>query len=121
MGFAGPAFYYNLQRAPQAPNRARLVVRTPTLADTPDMVRWIRHHVREDMPELDVTVGILGQGPPRAAPAAARAHIPQRQTQVSSRLTLTRLRRVPTHTTTQGNTTTLNQTAPQGAHTTRAR
>ena len=74
VGFAGPAFYYNLQRAPQAPNRARLVVRTPTLADTPDMVRWIRHHVREDMPELDVTVGILGQGPPRAAPVEIRVY-----------------------------------------------
>ncbi|TNE76281.1 MAG: efflux RND transporter permease subunit, partial [Gammaproteobacteria bacterium] len=74
VGFTGPTFYYNLQRAPQAPNRARLVVRTPTLADTTDMMSWIRAHVKDEMPELDVTVGILGQGPPRAAPVAVRVY-----------------------------------------------
>ncbi|QSP94994.1 efflux RND transporter permease subunit [Marinobacter salinisoli] len=76
VGYAGPAFYYNLQRAPQAPNRARLVIRTPALEDTTDMVRWVRAHVKEQMPELDVTVGILGQGPPRAAPVAVRVYHP---------------------------------------------
>ncbi|MCM0613225.1 efflux RND transporter permease subunit [Marinobacter sediminum] len=74
VGFTGPAFYYNLQRAPQAPNRARLVIRTPTLADTTEMIRWVRTHVNETMPELDVTAGILGQGPPRAAPVAVRVY-----------------------------------------------
>ncbi len=74
VGFTGPSFYYNLQRSPQAPNRARLVIRTPTLADTTEMIRWVRAHVREEMPELDVTVGILGQGPPRAAPVAVRVY-----------------------------------------------
>lgn len=74
VGFTGPSFYYNLQRAPQAPNRARLVIRTPTLADTTEMIRWVRAHVHDEMPELDVTVGILGQGPPRAAPVAVRVY-----------------------------------------------
>ncbi|AOY90001.1 acriflavin resistance protein [Marinobacter salinus] len=74
VGFTGPTFYYNLQRAPQAPNRARLVIRTPTLADTTEMIRWVRTHVKEEMPELDVTVGILGQGPPRAAPIELRVY-----------------------------------------------
>ncbi|GAA0843798.1 efflux RND transporter permease subunit [Marinobacter szutsaonensis] len=74
VGFTGPSFYYNLQRAPQAPNRARLVIRTPTLADTTDMVRWVRAHASEQMPELDLTVGVLGQGPPRAAPVEIRIY-----------------------------------------------
>ncbi|MBW4934384.1 efflux RND transporter permease subunit [Marinobacter sp. F4206] len=74
VGFTGPSFYYNLQRAPQAPNRARLVIRTPTLADTTEMIRWVRAHVSQEMPELDVTVGILGQGPPRAAPVEVRVY-----------------------------------------------
>ncbi|SFN54981.1 efflux RND transporter permease subunit [Marinobacter pelagius] len=74
VGFTGPSFYYNLQRAPQAPNRARLVIRTPTLADTTEMVRWVRAHASEQMPELDLTVGVLGQGPPRAAPVEIRIY-----------------------------------------------
>ncbi|MDN6320508.1 MAG: efflux RND transporter permease subunit [Marinobacter sp.] len=74
VGFTGPAFYYNLQRAPQAPNRGRLVVITPTLEDTTGMIRWIRAHVNEQMPELDVGVGVLGQGPPRVAPVEVRVY-----------------------------------------------
>ncbi|MDP4547319.1 efflux RND transporter permease subunit [Marinobacter sp. MDS2] len=74
VGFTGPSFYYNLQRAPQSPNRARLVVRTPTLADTTDLVRKIRKEVAQNLPELDISVGILGQGPPRTAPVEVRVY-----------------------------------------------
>jgi multidrug efflux pump len=73
-GFTGPSFYYNLQREPQAPNRGRIVVETPTLEETTDMVRWIREHARTEFPELQVTVGILGQGPPRPAPVEIRVY-----------------------------------------------
>ena len=76
VGFTGPSFYYNLQRSPQAPNRARLVVRTPTLADTTDVVKWIRHEAARSLPELDITAGILGQGPPRPAPVEVRVFHP---------------------------------------------
>ncbi|GGC61640.1 efflux RND transporter permease subunit [Marinobacter halophilus] len=74
VGFAGPAFYYNLQRAPQAPNRARLVVRTPTLDDTNDLIPWIRQEVAASLPEVELSVGILGQGPPRTAPVEVRVY-----------------------------------------------
>jgi multidrug efflux pump subunit AcrB len=74
VGFAGPSFYYNLQRSPQAPNRGRLVIRTPTLADTTDMIRWVRTYVAENLPELEVVVGTLAQGPPRAAPVEVRVY-----------------------------------------------
>lgn len=73
-GFTGPSFYYNLQREPQAPNRGRIVVSAPTLEDTTGLVQWIRDYAGQEMPELQVTVGILGQGPPRAAPVEIRAY-----------------------------------------------
>ncbi|WP_303291014.1 efflux RND transporter permease subunit [Marinobacter sp. SS5-14b] len=74
VGFTGPSFYYNLQRAPQSPSRARLVIRTPTLEDTTDLVRWIRNEVGQTLPELTITAGILGQGPPRPAPVEVRVY-----------------------------------------------
>ncbi|MEP1213661.1 MAG: efflux RND transporter permease subunit [Marinobacter sp.] len=73
-GFTGPSFYYNLQREPQAPNRGRIVVATPTLEETTGLVRWIREYAAQEMPELQVTAGILGQGPPRAAPVEVRVY-----------------------------------------------
>ncbi|PXX93617.1 AcrB/AcrD/AcrF family protein [Marinobacter vulgaris] len=73
-GFTGPSFYYNLRREPQAPNRGRIVVATPTLEDTTGLVEWIREYVGQEMPELQVTAGILGQGPPRAAPVELRVY-----------------------------------------------
>ncbi|MDX1457923.1 MAG: efflux RND transporter permease subunit [Marinobacter sp.] len=72
VGFTGPSFYYNLLRSPQAPNRGRLVIKTPTLEDTAPLMQWVRAHVSEQLPELDVTVGVLGQGPPRPAPVEVR-------------------------------------------------
>ncbi|HLT14819.1 MAG TPA: efflux RND transporter permease subunit, partial [Marinobacter sp.] len=74
VGFTGPSFYYNLQRAPQSPSRARLVVRTPTVEDTTGLVKWIRNEVAQNLPELSVTAGILGQGPPRPAPVEVRIY-----------------------------------------------
>ncbi|WP_144820450.1 efflux RND transporter permease subunit [Marinobacter piscensis] len=82
VGFTGPAFYYNLQRAPQAPNRGRLVVTTPALGDTTEMIRWIRTYVNAQMPELDVGVGVLGQGPPSAAPVEVRVYHGDEQTRL---------------------------------------
>lgn len=76
VGFTGPSFYYNLQRAPQAPNRGRIVVNTQTLEQTTGLVHWIRDYAAQAMPELDLTVGILGQGPPRAAPVEVRLYHP---------------------------------------------
>lgn len=74
VGSAGPAFYYNLQRAPQAPNRARLVVQTSDLAATSGVIHWVRSHVAQHVPELDVVASTLGQGPPRVAPVELRIY-----------------------------------------------
>ncbi|WVM93449.1 efflux RND transporter permease subunit [Halopseudomonas pachastrellae] len=45
VGATGPSFYYNLNRSPQAPNRARLVVNTDTLASTGPLIHWVRERV----------------------------------------------------------------------------
>ncbi|WP_111494450.1 efflux RND transporter permease subunit [Marinobacter bohaiensis] len=76
VGFTGPSFYYNLSRAPQAPNRGRLVVRTHNLSETTALVHWVREYAAEALPEADLTVGILGQGPPRVAPVEVRLYHP---------------------------------------------
>jgi multidrug efflux pump subunit AcrB len=74
VGSAGPSFYYNLLRAPQAPNRGRLVVQTTDLAATRGLIHWVREHVAVSVPELDVVASTLGQGPPRAAPVEVRLY-----------------------------------------------
>ncbi len=76
VGFTGPSFYYNLLRAPQAPNRARVVVKTKTLEQTTGLVHWIRDYASGVMPELSLAVNILGQGPPRVAPVEVRLYHP---------------------------------------------
>ncbi|MAA66643.1 MAG: acriflavin resistance protein [Alteromonadaceae bacterium] len=84
VGFTGPSFYYNLQRYPQAPNRARIVVETPELKDTTGLVHWIRDYAAQTMPELDLSVGILGQGPPRIAPVEIRLYHPDDATRAAA-------------------------------------
>lgn len=74
VGSAGPSFYYNLLRAPQAPNRGRLVVETTDLPATGRLIHWVRQHVAASVPELDVVASTLGQGPPRAAPVEVRLY-----------------------------------------------
>lgn len=73
-GSAGPSFYYNLLRSPQAPNRARLVINTTDLAATEGLISWVRDHVAATLPELDVVASTLGQGPPRVAPVEVRLY-----------------------------------------------
>ena len=75
-GSAGPSFYYNLTRAPQAPNRARLVIHAENLAATAGIIHWVRDHVASTMPELAVVASTLGQGPPRVAPVEVRLYHP---------------------------------------------
>ncbi|MDV3502587.1 efflux RND transporter permease subunit [Marinobacter sp. M-5] len=83
-GFTGPSFYYNLQRAPQAPNRGRIVVSTSTLAETTDLIPWIRDYAQTHLPELNLSVGILGQGPPRVAPVEIRVFHADDNTRVAA-------------------------------------
>jgi len=60
--FCGPSFYYNLTAiTPSAQPAAGLVIRTPTLADTTDMISLgCAPMLAEHLPELEVVVGTLG-------------------------------------------------------------
>ncbi|HEC46153.1 MAG TPA: efflux RND transporter permease subunit, partial [Pseudomonas xinjiangensis] len=84
VGSAGPSFYYNLLQAPQAPNRARLVLNTTNLEATGGLIHWVRDHVSSTMPELDVVASTLGQGPPRAAPVEVRLYHHDDQTRIAA-------------------------------------
>jgi multidrug efflux pump subunit AcrB len=74
VGATGPGFYYNLPNATQAPNRARLVVNTKTLADTSPLIDWLRTRVANNYPEVEIVAGTLAQGPPRIAPVEVRVY-----------------------------------------------
>ncbi|MEO1817688.1 efflux RND transporter permease subunit [Pseudomonas sp.] len=96
VGATGPSFYYNLNRSPQAPNRARLVVNTDTLASTGPLIHWVREHVAAQWPELDVVASTLGQGPPREAPIELRLyHLDDRQRIASAEQLFALLKQVP--------------------------
>lgn len=83
-GSAGPPFYYNLPRAPRAPNRGRLVVNTSNLDQTETVIAWVRDHVATTRPELDITASTLGQGPPRVAPVELRLYHPAEQARIAA-------------------------------------
>lgn len=72
VGFTGPGFYYNLPNATQSPNRSRLVVNVETLADTQQIMAWVRDYSATTAPEYDIIASTLAQGPPRAAPVEIR-------------------------------------------------
>ncbi|MBL4833307.1 MAG: efflux RND transporter permease subunit [Pseudomonas sp.] len=84
VGSAGPSFYYNLQRSPQAPNRARLVVRVTDLPATSGIIHWVRDHVKQHYPQLEIVAGTLGQGPPRVAPVEMRLYHPDDSVRASA-------------------------------------
>ncbi|MAL99182.1 MAG: acriflavin resistance protein [Alteromonadaceae bacterium] len=79
VGYAGPAFYYNLIPYPESPNRARLVVNTPSLEDTRALMLWLREEGAQHVPQAELVASILGQGPPRAAPVEVRLFNPDQR------------------------------------------
>ena len=84
VGSSGPTFYYNLPRATEAPNRARLVVDVDALDATGGVIRWVRAHVADTLPEVDVMATTLGQGPPRVAPVEIRLYDPDEQRHIAA-------------------------------------
>ena len=71
-GFSGPRFYYNLIRTPRAPHLARIVVVTDSDRDLPELMKWSREHLPALLPEAQLIVRRLGQGPPTDAPVEIR-------------------------------------------------
>ena len=96
VGSVGPDFYYNLPRAPQAPNRARLVVNVEALPDTTDVIHWVREYVALAHPEMEVVADTLAQGPPRLAPVELRVyHADDAQRMAAAEQLFTILKSIP--------------------------
>lgn len=72
VGTGGPKFYYNLQQQPQAPQRARLVVKTAGLERNHAIIDAIEHYSANHLPVADVVASVLSQGPPVTAPIELR-------------------------------------------------
>ena len=53
-----------------------MVISTPELDDTGALIDWMRDYADSELPELDLSAGILGQGPPRLAPVEVRVYNP---------------------------------------------
>lgn len=96
VGATGPGFYYNLPNATQAPNRARLVVNTETLAQTAPLIDWVRSYTGSNFPEYDIVASTLAQGPPRAAPVEIRVfHADDETRLLAAEQVFSHLKRVP--------------------------
>ncbi len=74
VGTSGPRFYYNLIEMPRAPHLARIVVFTESADDLPGLLRWVRAHAPDTVPEAQVVARRLGQGPPVVAPVEIRLY-----------------------------------------------
>jgi len=72
IGTGGPKFYYNLQQLPEAPQRARLVVKTDGLERNHAIIGAIERYSADHLPAADVVASVLSQGPPVTAPIELR-------------------------------------------------
>ncbi|KAA0011263.1 efflux RND transporter permease subunit [Billgrantia pellis] len=72
VGFSGPRFYYNLVEQPRQPHLARLVVDAESTDPLGELMAWVRSVAPERLPEAEVVVRRLGQGPPLEAPVEIR-------------------------------------------------
>jgi multidrug efflux pump subunit AcrB len=74
IGGSGPVFYYNLKPKSDAPQRARLVVNTDSLKRNAEVVAWVERFARIELPDAQITAGVLRQGPPVSAPIEVRVY-----------------------------------------------
>lgn len=72
VGNGGPTFYYNLRRAPEAPQFARLVVKTADKNLNAPIIDFVEQYSHRQLPSADVVARILGQGPIVNAPIEIR-------------------------------------------------
>lgn len=88
IGTGGPKFYYNLQQQPQAPQRARLVVKTDSLERNGAVINMIEHYSADHLPAANVVASVLSQGPPTTAPIELRVfnRDPQRLVQATEQV-----------------------------------
>ncbi|CAM3946806.1 efflux RND transporter permease subunit [Vibrio neonatus] len=70
-----PSFYYNLQASQsRAPYFAQAMVKTDTFQSTNDMIAKLQHHLNHAIPNAQILVRKLEQGPPFKAPIELRIY-----------------------------------------------
>jgi len=74
VGRSAPHFYYNLSTVPWSPHFAQLVVETTSLETLQPVIDWVRGHAARELPDAEVVVRKLEQGPPVTAPVEVRLY-----------------------------------------------
>ncbi|MEM6453505.1 MAG: efflux RND transporter permease subunit, partial [Acidobacteriota bacterium] len=74
MGRGAPRFFYNLRPTRESPHRAQIVVETARIADVGPMMEVIRTEGAALLPEAEIVVKRLQQGPPITAPIEVKLY-----------------------------------------------
>lgn len=74
IGRSAPRFYYNINQIPWSSHFGQVVVETTTAAAVDPVVAWARGYARRELPEAQVIVRKLEQGPPVNAPVELRVY-----------------------------------------------
>jgi len=74
IGRSAPHFYYNLSQIPWSPHFAQVVLETASLDDLDAVMARVRQVAAEELPEAEVVVRKLEQGPPVSAPVEVRLY-----------------------------------------------
>jgi multidrug efflux pump subunit AcrB/outer membrane protein TolC len=74
VGRSAPRFYYNINQIPWSPHFGHLIVETTSTATVDPAVAWTRDYARQEVPEAEVVLRTLEQGPPLPAPVELRLY-----------------------------------------------
>jgi len=96
MGRNAPHFYYNLQQRLNSPHRAQIIAKTRSLEAVEGVRAWVRGEVQRRLPEAEVVVRRLEQGPPIDAPVELRFYGDDyEKLETAADLLLAELRQIP--------------------------
>ncbi len=74
VGRSAPRFYYNINQIPWSPHFGQLIVETTSTGTVDPAVAWTREYARREVPEAEVILRTLEQGPPVPAPVELRLY-----------------------------------------------
>lgn len=96
LGRATPRFYYNLPSHPRSPHLAQILVQTHRLDAVGRVLEWTRDLALRELPEAEVVLRRLEQGPPIEAPIKLRLSGPDLDDlERSAELLMAELRKIP--------------------------
>ncbi|MCB1033171.1 MAG: efflux RND transporter permease subunit, partial [Acidobacteria bacterium] len=96
VGRSTPKFYYNLNFIPFSPHLAQMVVETTSTRTLDPIMAWLRGYAHDEMPEVELVVRKLEQGPTIEAPVEIRLYgNGLEELHTGAEAVLTELRRIP--------------------------